>query len=102
VISPEASATEAAGEEVQVLMDLSSFDPEELMITVGTRVTFVNVAPFEHTVTEGTGGRAVEDPFIDEEVAVDGSTDYTFDEPGVYEITCRIHPSMQLTVTVEG
>jgi plastocyanin len=102
VDSPQASATEAAGEEVQVLMDLSSFDPEELTIAVGTKVTFVNVAPFEHTVTEGTGGRAVEDPIIDVEVAVDGSTDYAFDEPGVYDITCRIHPSMQLTITVEG
>ena len=102
VNSPEASATDAAGEEVQVLMDLSSFDPEELTIAVGTTVTFVNDAPFDHTVTEGTGGQAVEDPIIDDEVAVDGSTDYTFDEPGVYDITCRIHPSMQLTVTVEG
>ena len=102
VDSPEASATDPAGEEVQVLMDLSSFDPEELTIAVGTTVTFVNDAPFDHTVTEGTGGQAVEDPIIDDEVAVDGSTDYTFDEPGVYDITCRIHPSMQLTVTVEG
>ena len=102
VESPEASATEAAGEEVQVLMDLSSFDPAELTIAVGTKVTFVNDAPFEHTVTEGTGGRAVEDPIIDDVVAVDGSTDHTFDAPGVYDITCRIHPTMQLTITVEG
>ena len=85
-----------------MLMDLSSFDPEELTIAVGTTVTFVNDAPFDHTVTEGTGGQAAEDPIIDDEVAVDGSTDFTFEEPGVYDITCRIHPSMQLTITVEG
>lgn len=100
--SPEASASESAGEEVRVLMELSRFDPEELTIAVGTEVIFVNDAPFEHTVTEGTGGQAVEDPIIDELVAVGGSTEFTFDEPGVYDITCRIHPTMQLTVTVEG
>ena len=26
----------------------------------------------------------------------------TFDEPGTYDITCEIHPSMQMTVIVEG
>jgi len=26
----------------------------------------------------------------------------TFDEPGTYEITCKIHPSMQMTITVEA
>lgn len=83
-------------------MELSRFDPDELTIAVGTRVTFVNTAPFDHTVTEVTGGQAVENPIIDEEVAVGGSTGFTFDEPGAYDITCRIHPTMQLTVTVEG
>lgn len=85
-----------------MLMGLSRYDPEELTIAVGTQVTFANDAPFEHTVTEGTGGQAVENPIIDEEVAVGGSIDFTFDEPGVYDITCRIHPTMQLTITVEG
>ena len=89
-------------EEVRVVMELSRFDPEELTIAAGTRVTFVNDAPFEHTVTEGTGGQAVEDPIIDEEVAVGGSVEFTFDDPGTYDITCRIHPTMQLTITVEG
>ena len=100
--SPEASASDAASEEASVDMGLSRFDPEELTIAVGTVVIFVNDAPFEHTVTEGTGGQAVADPIIDEEVAVGGSIDFTFDEPGVYDITCRIHPTMQLTITVEG
>ena len=100
--SPEASPSEAAGEEVRIVMELSRFDPEELTIAAGAQVTFVNDAPFEHTVTEGTGGQAVEDPIIDEEVAVGGSTGFTLDQPGVYDITCRIHPTMQLTITVEG
>jgi plastocyanin len=99
---PEATASGAAAEQVTVRMDGSDFLPAELAIAVGTKVTFVNVSEFEHTVTEGSGGRAVEDPFVDEEVAEGDSEDVTFDEPGTYEITCRIHPTMELTVTVEG
>lgn len=91
-----------AGEEVRVVMELSRFNPADLTIAVGTKVTFANDAPFEHTVTEGTGGQAAEDPIIDEEVVVGGSIEFTFDEPGTYDITCRIHPTMQLTITVEG
>jgi plastocyanin len=29
------------------------------------------------------------------------SVDITFDTPGTYDITCTIHPGMQLTVTVQ-
>ena len=100
--SPEATGTDAAGADVRVDLELSRFAPEELTIPVGTRVIFTNVSPFAHTVTEGTGGRAVDNPIIDDEVEVDGSTDHTVDEPAVYDITCRIHPTMQLTITVEG
>lgn len=102
VETSEPSASEPAGETVRVSMEGSRFDPEELTITAGTEVVFVNESTFGHTVTEGTGGRAVEDPIIDEEVAEGASAPFTFDEPGTYEITCRIHPTMQLTVTVEG
>ena len=78
-----------------------AFDPEELTIAVGTTVNFVNADSAAHTVTEGTDGTAVADPIIDEELEQGGSTSYTFDEAGTYDITCKIHPSMQLTITVE-
>jgi plastocyanin len=89
-------------DEVRVRMDGSDFIPAQLTIAAGTEVIFVNVSEFEHTVTEGTGGRAVEEPFVDIEVVEGDSEGVTFDEPGTFEITCRIHPTMQLTVTVEG
>jgi len=99
--SPAASAS-AAAEQVTVEMDGSDFLPDELTIAVGTEVAFVNVSDFEHTVTEGSGGRAVEDPFVDEQVAGGDRAVVTFDEVGTFEITCRIHPTMELTITVEG
>ena len=99
----EAAESEApAAEEERVRIDGSEFDPEELTIAAGTEVQFVNADGFAHTVTEGTEGQAVADPIVDEEIAQNGTVSVTFDEPGTYDITCKIHPSMQMTITVEG
>ena len=98
--SAEESAA-AAGEET-VRIDGSQFDPTELTIAVGTEVSFVNADSFDHTVTEGTDGTAVDDPIVDEEIEPNGTVNVTFDEAGTYDITCKIHPSMQMTITVEG
>lgn len=95
------SEAPATGEE-RVRIDGSTFDPEELTVAAGTEVLFVNADGFAHTVTEGTGGQAVDDPIVDEEIAQNGTVSVTFDEPGTYDITCKIHPSMQMTVIVEG
>lgn len=99
----EAAESEAPADEAErVRIDGSAFDPEELTIAAGTEVQFVNADGFEHTVTEGTDGQAVADPIVDEEIAQNGTVSVTFDEPGTYDITCKIHPSMQMTVIVEG
>jgi plastocyanin len=93
---------EATAEEVRVRLESSNFDPSELTITAGTTVLFLNADSYTHTVTEGTGGQAVDDPIVDREIAENRSVRVTFDEPGTYDITCKIHPSMQLSITVEG
>ncbi|HET8776657.1 MAG TPA: cupredoxin domain-containing protein [Candidatus Limnocylindria bacterium] len=107
--SPSAEETEsaepseeAAAEEVRVRLESSQFDPSELTISAGTTVLFLNADSYTHTVTEGTGGQAVDDPIVDREIAQNRTVRVTFDEPGTYDITCKIHPSMQLTITVEG
>jgi plastocyanin len=94
------SATESA--EARVRIKNAQFDPEQLTIAAGTEVTFVNADGYAHTVTEGTDGVAVADPVVDEEVEQNGTVKVTFDEPGTYSITCKIHPSMLITITVEG
>lgn len=75
------------------------FSPSTLTIPVGTTVTFTDSSG--HTVTEGTDGEAVDDPIVDE----DGGSEpieVTFDEAGTFDITCKIHPAMNMTITVEG
>ena len=76
----------------------TTFTPSTLTIQAGTTVTFTDTAG--HTVTEGIDGEAADDPIVDE----DGGSDVpvVFDEPGTYNITCKIHPSMNMTITVEG
>ena len=103
-IAPESETPtdDAAAEDVRVRLESSQFDPEELTIEVGTTVLFLNADSFAHTVTEGTDGQAVDGPVVDRELAGNRTARVTFDEPGTYDITCRIHPSMQMTIVVEG
>lgn len=98
----EEPSEEATAEEVRVRLESSNFDPTELTIAAGTTVLFLNADSYAHTVTEGTGGQAANDPIVDREIAENRTVRVTFDEPGTYEITCKIHPSMQMTITVEG
>ena len=96
-----AGASEAAGDEATVRLSQFEFDTEELTIAAGTEVTFLNADAAAHTVTEGTNGEAVDDPIIDEELQGSGSTSFTFDAPGTYEITCLFHAQMNMTIVVE-
>ena len=100
--SEAAGASEAAEETVRVQLDGFAFDTEELTIAAGTEVSFLNADSAPHTVTEGTDGQAADSPIIDEELAPNQGTSFTFDEAGTYQITCLLHPSMNMTVIVEG
>lgn len=75
------------------------FSPSNLTIPVGSTVTFTDGAG--HTVTNGSDGEAVDDPIIDEEWSGEPIV-FSFDEAGTFDITCRIHPGMNMTITVEG
>jgi plastocyanin len=93
----ESAAPDGGGETVS--LSGAQFSPGTLTIAAGTTVTFTDGAG--HTVTEGTDGTAVDDPIVDQEWGGE-PIEVTFDEPGTYNITCRIHPSMNMTITVEG
>jgi plastocyanin len=108
-MAASAAASEAAppsegggGESAEVRLQGFAFDTEELTIAAGTEVSFLNEDSAPHTVTEGVDGVAVDSPIIDEALAPDQDTSFTFDEPGTYEITCLLHPQMNMTIVVEG
>ena len=85
-----------AGETVS--LSGGAFSPSTLTIPAGTTVTFTDTTG--HTVTEGSDGQAVDDPIVDESGGADVVV--TFDEAGTFNITCTIHPAMNMTITVEG
>ena len=74
---------------------------DEVTISAGESVTFTNDDGAGHTITEGTGGQAASDACVNESIAGGASVTVTFNEPGDYDITCRIHTSMQTVVHVE-
>jgi plastocyanin len=99
--SPAASSPSGGGETHTVTITGNSFG-DDFTIAAGDSVEFVNDAGVDHTVTNGVEGEANEDPLFDEELAAGETSDpIVFDEPGTYDVTCRIHPSMQLAITVE-
>jgi plastocyanin len=73
---------------------------DEVNVSAGQAVAFVNKDTIDHTVTEGTNGTAVADACVDEPIEAGETEVVTFTEAGDYDITCTIHSSMQTAVHV--
>jgi plastocyanin len=105
--STEESAEESedagggGGEAETVVISNFSFG-DDITVPVGTTVTFQNDDDAEHSVTEGTNGTPVDGAAFDDDVEGGASVEIVFDEAGTFDVTCRYHPTMQMTVTVEG
>jgi plastocyanin len=99
--SAAASPSEAAvGGDTTVTISGNSFGGD-ITIAAGSTVSWVNNDSVGHTVTNGENGSAAADALFDEPVADGGTFEFTFDTPGVYQVTCRIHSSMNMTITVQ-
>ncbi len=69
--------------------------PMAVTVSTGTRVTWINKDDEPHNVISDTG------LFRSGAIDTDETFTYQFNQPGVYRITCSIHPRMLATVTVE-
>jgi plastocyanin len=94
----------------EVSMAAADFSPTSIAITAGQAVHFTDPAGVggTHIVclgaegscdTSAQGPQALEGGGFTINVG-DPPRDVTFMTPGTYQITCSIHPSMNLTVTV--
>jgi plastocyanin len=106
--STEPSAAESTGASddgsaggTTVTLTGFAFDTDEITISAGDTVTFVNEDSAAHTVTEGENGDAADGARFDEQIAGGESTDVTFDEAGDYNVTCLFHGNMNMVVHVE-
>jgi plastocyanin len=99
--SPSPVETAAVGGDTTVIITGTSFS-DDITIPAGSSVTFVNADGFDHTVTNGVDGVAATGALFDVSLGAGASSDpIVFDTPGVYGVTCKIHSTMNMTITVE-
>lgn len=91
----------AGGAGAEVIIDDLAFGDQEITVSAGTTVTWINNDSVGHTVTNGEDGQAAADAMFDEPIGVGEEVTVTFDEPGTYQVTCTIHPEMNMTVVVD-
>lgn len=90
----------SAGGGTTVTIANLAFGPD-LTVAPGTAVTFTNNDTVLHTATNGTDGNPAPSPLFDLQLPVGASESYTFPEPGTYPVTCLVHPTMNMTITVQ-
>jgi plastocyanin len=91
-------AASGAGTTVEIAK--LAFGPD-LTVAAGTTVTFTNKDTLVHTATEGSNGVKAADARFDLQLPVGASATYTFADAGTYKVTCTIHLTMNMTITVQ-
>ena len=82
-----------------VMVDIA-FDPDEITVTLGDEVVWVNDDTVQHTATRGVDG-ASDDGFDSGTMSQGDTFSWTADQEGEVAYTCTIHPQMNGTITVE-
>jgi plastocyanin len=99
--STAASQSAAAAGGTVVKLSGFKFDPATLTIKVGTKVTFQNMDGVDHTVTNGKDGTPEASALFDMSAPAGASVDFTFTTAGTFNVTCKIHHAMNMTITVQ-
>ena len=83
-----ASELDGVASDKTVLLPKSyKFAPEEVEVTEGGTVTWINKDDFPHTV------RLLDGDKVDKPLGVGDSTEITFEQVGVYRYDCSLHPT---------
>lgn len=76
-------------------IDNFSFAPRQLTIPAGRRVTWINKDDVPHTII------SVDHRFKSKALDTDDQFSFTFQNPGVYEYFCSVHPTMTGKIVVQ-
>lgn len=85
---------QAHAEDVNVMIDNFTFEPQQLTVKVGTTVTWKNRDDIPHTVV--SAGK-----FRSKTLDTDDSFSFTFTASGDYTYFCSLHPHMTGMIKVE-
>ncbi len=98
--TPGGTAASAAAAQTVELRNFA-FSPATLTVPAGTTVTFRNDDAAKHDVVNGKDGRKAADARFDVQIDPGSVGTVTFDTAGTFDVTCTIHPTMNMTVTVQ-
>jgi len=85
-----------AAQETQVKIDNFTFGPQEVTVTTGTTVKWVNRDDIPHTVVSDD-----KTTFKSKALDTDDAFSYTFTKAGTYPYFCSIHPKMTGKIVVK-
>jgi len=80
---------------VRVVIDGTRFHPDDLTVSVGEPVVWLNADPFPHNIESSTGR------FHSGDLAPDATWQWRPARPGTYEYVCTLHPGMKATLRVK-
>jgi plastocyanin len=81
----------------QVVIDNFKFEPRQLTVTAGTKVTWVNRDDVPHTATSTSRPKAFDSKTLD----TDQQFSHLFMTPGTYAYFCAVHPHMRGEIVVK-
>ncbi|MCA9811844.1 MAG: cupredoxin domain-containing protein [Nitrosarchaeum sp.] len=99
-ISPPLSFTVVIPKDNAVQAESSSYIPEKPTVFRGTIVSWVNHDSVTHTVQSQDGKGNVISLFNSDVLQPGQKFDYNFEEPGVYQYLCTLHPWRSGVITV--
>ena len=82
---------------VKVTMKNIAFDPKDVTVKVGQKVTWTNDDSVPHNVTATSGASFKSSTF-----GQGGTYSFTPKKAGTIQYVCTIHPGMEATLTVTG
>jgi plastocyanin len=82
----------------RVVQKTFKFLPARLEVAAGSKVTWTNRDPVDHTVTSGVAGTA--SGAFDQPLGKTATAVVSFDEPGAFPYFCSIHHSMRGEIVV--
>src|SRR5215212_3674165 len=97
--SPGSTSTPAAsssGGAVAIKLQNIAFDPKDVTVKVGQKITWTNDDSTDHNVTADSGA-----DFKSDNLGKDGTFEFTPDKAGTIKYECTIHPGMTATITVQ-
>ncbi len=77
------------------------YDPQDITVSVGTTVNWINDDETIHTVTSGTPDEGPSPMFDSGIIDAGNSFSYTFQDSGTFDYYCIVHPWMIGSVTAE-